>query len=1129
MQKELENIFSADELIGLIEKVPIGIIYFNSEWEIKYINENIFNLGIFEKTGEDSFVGKNLLETKSISQLNIKNELAGLEKGAFFEREIKNIKSNDGGEISLIIKGTSVFEESKFNGGILIIEDLRITVDTKQEQLLRNDAFEKALKEYCDFFFIVDSEMIIKYASLNDLGKRLFLNKEITSHNIVELFNSASIKNFNQLLKKYFAKNHPVADNLLCSHGDNTITFQTRILPYKPLRKITELFFVLVKDVSQDYTLKEVHKAELEELKRYQVITSTVTDALIGLDFNGNITFWNKSAEELFEHSRSEVYGKFIGKIIKTFSKKYFDGIVHEIKAGTVWKSELKITDKRGVESYISAKMTMLNEEDFSSIVMLCTNITERINIEKELRTSEERFRNIVLNANEFICNLTLEGNFLFVNPSFLKMFEYDESEIHQKNFSDILDLNYKGSKNFKLQDFLLSKAKAVELSCISKSGRHFFILANFSPIFDYNNQLKYFNGIFTDITEKKESERHLLTIQSVYEASRDGISVEVSRKIILVNNSFAQIFGYDSPDELIGTDTLELVADIDKQRIADYIAKREKRIEAPNSFEFLGKRKDGSNFSIETSVTTYEAESKIYIVSVCRDITERKRTLEAVKDSEEKYRSIAENINDFIWTAERIGDRLRSVFYTSAIEKITGYTQEQFINDSKLWFKIIYPNDSEFVKNKLKLLFNDRARFTDEIEHRIINRYGNIVWIRNKINIKRNDEGKPLKVYGLVSDISLSKKAQEELRKSAEQLKELNDAKDKFMSIISHDLRTPFSSILGFTELLLSDKEITNDQRNYYISLIQESSKNMLALVNSLLDLTRLQTGRMKFEPIRINVKETIKKAISMVQGAALKKEILLQSQVNENLFIHADEELLLQVFNNLLANAIKFTKGGGEVTVSAQPELTQNQIQFVVEDTGTGISKEDIKKLFKVESKFTTNGTAGERGSGLGLSLVHDIIEKHGGKIWVESEFGSGSRFYFTIPVAAANVLLVDDNKTDRLLYTKILKNMIPNYNIDVANDGKEAYAMILQSAPALVITDHNMPVMSGYDLVKKIIASDIKGKPPVIVLSGDINKSIADEYRDLGVEFIFQKPVNLSSFRNAIEKSLRKALFS
>ena len=175
----------------------------------------------------------------------------------------------------------------------------------------------------------------------------------------------------------------------------------------------------------------------------------------------------------------------------------------------------------------------------------------------------------------------------------------------------------------------------------------------------------------------------------------------------------------------------------------------------------------------------------------------------------------------------------------------------------------------------------------------------------------------------------------------------------------------------------------------------------------------------------------------------------------------------------------------------------------------------------------KFTSEGTAGEKGSGLGLSLVKEIIEKHGGTISVESEFGKGTEFIFTLPIASSNILIVDDNKTDRLLYSKILKNISPDYNVEVASDGKEAIQMILSSPPALVITDHAMPVMNGYDFVIELKKMDIKGKPPVIVLSSDIDRATINDYSELGIEFVFQKPVNIGSFKLAIEKSLQKGL--
>jgi CheY-like chemotaxis protein len=198
---------------------------------------------------------------------------------------------------------------------------------------------------------------------------------------------------------------------------------------------------------------------------------------------------------------------------------------------------------------------------------------------------------------------------------------------------------------------------------------------------------------------------------------------------------------------------------------------------------------------------------------------------------------------------------------------------------------------------------------------------------------------------------------------------------------------------------------------------------------------------------------------------------------------------------------------------------------LEFSVRDNGQGIKEENLDKLFSVDTKFTTAGTAGEKGSGLGLSLVKEIIEKHGGIIWAESEYGNGSNFKFTLPVASANILIVDDNRTDGLLYSKILKNITPDYTVDLASNGVEALEKIKNSPPALVITEHSMPEMDGYNLVKQLKKEGLLGKPHVIVLSTEMDRNIIEDYNELGVEYVFQKPVNLRSFKQAVEKSLRK----
>jgi CheY-like chemotaxis protein len=262
-------------------------------------------------------------------------------------------------------------------------------------------------------------------------------------------------------------------------------------------------------------------------------------------------------------------------------------------------------------------------------------------------------------------------------------------------------------------------------------------------------------------------------------------------------------------------------------------------------------------------------------------------------------------------------------------------------------------------------------------------------------------------------------------------------------------------------------------------------------------------------------------------VVGSTIKKNIRLVSRIEENLFIFADKQLTIQIFNNLISNAVKFTGAGGAITVSAAPSKNSRFYEFSVKDTGTGIKEENLKKLFGIDAKFSTEGTAGEKGTGLGLSLVKEIVEKHGGTIWVHSEYGAGSDFRFTLPVASANILLVDDSNTDRLLYSKIIKTIAPDYSIESAGNGKEALNLILQSTPALIITDHHMPVMTGFQFVRELKKSTIKPKPPVIVLSSELDMNLVDEYNLEGIEYVFHKPVNLSDFKLAVEKSLKKGL--
>lgn len=1124
-QKIIKKIDS-NTLLNYIHKAPVGVLVFSAEWEIVFVNDNFINFGILYNFDAAKLIGSDILDRDIFHDTSIKDLLLTLPQGEPFEVEIKKVRTLDRGLINLVVKGSPIFEEEQFGGGVLIVEDIKIIAELQRDIPNSISNFEDVLNKTFSMFFVTDAGGKIKYA----LGKHLS-NLSIPAQNLIDIQITSLFTN--DALNKFIEHRKSVLENLRAEKfpveiilGIEKFIFECTIEPLLIKGRHVKFLFFFFNDITESAIEKRRLESELSELRQYQALTEAVTDAVFAIDINGQIIFWNKASEDLFGFSKSEVYGKFFGRVLGLFEDTFFERIKEELEKYSTWKSNITVFKKDGVKEIIEAKFTLTGEKE-KTIIVLCSNITARAELEKQLRLSEEKFRNIVTQAAELICNVDPDGRITYANPMFLESFKYSEDEIGTKNITDLLDSDFLKKHPFSLKDSEKEKNRVIELTGLSKRGAKIYLLAKISPVYYENRVLKYFHIFFTDISDKKLAEKNLEIYRSVFESSQEGISVVTDGKILLANKSFADIFGYENTDEIKGKEFLDLVSSGDVLKAAEQLQAIDNRNEKSSRVEFLGKRRDNSSFYCDASIAAFITDDTVYAVILTRDVTERKRAQQAIRDSEEKYRNITENIDDFLFTLEKTGDRLRPMFYTASVEKITGYSQTEFMSDTKIFLKIIHPDDFNEVVKKIKNLTRSRIQLSDELEFRIISKHGNIVWVRTKVNINRDREGKIQKVYGLVSDVSFRKKAEEELKKSTENLIKLNETKDKFLSIISHDLRTPFSSILGFTDLLISDEGLTEKEKKQYIGFIQESSKSMLALVNSLLDWTRLQTGRIKFEPEIIKANEVIENSLNALSGTAFQKKINLISEIDNELLIFADKNLFGQVFNNLISNAIKFTNEGGKITISANPSTQVRFIEFSVKDSGIGIKEENLNDLFKIDAKFTTEGTAGEKGSGFGLSLVKEIIEKHGGTIRVESEFGKGSNFIFSVPITPANILLVDDSKTDRLLYSKILKNIVPDYTIELASDGIEALEKIKNTPPALVIADHIMPEMNGYELVKKLMSMESIGKISIIILSSDLDRQAIEDYSGLGIKYVFQKPVNLNNFKQAVEKSLRKGI--
>jgi signal transduction histidine kinase len=250
-----------------------------------------------------------------------------------------------------------------------------------------------------------------------------------------------------------------------------------------------------------------------------------------------------------------------------------------------------------------------------------------------------------------------------------------------------------------------------------------------------------------------------------------------------------------------------------------------------------------------------------------------------------------------------------------------------------------------------------------------------------------------------VIQDITQPKRAGELLKKSESELRALNIQKDKFFSIIAHDLKSPFNAIMGYSEFLVEQIKANDyEELDKYAEIILQSSQRALDLLMNLMEWSRAQTGRIEFNPGNFLLVDFFDGVTSLFDNIAGQKLIGITANLPPNKMIYADKQMLSTVMRNLISNAIKFTLPGGRITITAIEK--PGELIISVSDTGVGISKTNIEKLFRIDENYSTPGTNSEKGTGLGLILCKEFVEKHGGKIWVESHEGKGSTFYVALP---------------------------------------------------------------------------------------------------------------------------------
>lgn len=388
-------------------------------------------------------------------------------------------------------------------------------------------------------------------------------------------------------------------------------------------------------------------------------------------------------------------------------------------------------------------------------------------------------------------------------------------------------------------------------------------------------------------------------------------------------------------------------------------------------------------------------------VVVSARNITPLKQTQEELEESEERFRAVFENVVVGVTVTDPHG---RILQVNRRMCDMLGYDAEDLLQCTTL--TITHPDDAAVSREKLQALFRGDIQ-SYQIEKRYLRKDGSIFWGHLSVSPIRDRDGRAVFSNGMIVDITERKEAEAQLRaahrelsEKNEQLHELNANKDKFFSIIAHDLRSPFNALLGYTELI-NDQFDTLSQAKLkeYLGKLQGSAERLYALLENLLTWSRIQRGIMEYSPERIELATIAADNVALFLSNAERKQLTLANSIQSNIVVYADYAMANTVMRNLISNALKFTPTGGTVAISARQGA--QHVEVTLSDTGVGMDAATIAQLFRIDAQHTTIGTSGERGTGLGLLLCHDLVKKNGGEIWVESEVGKGTTFRFTLPL--------------------------------------------------------------------------------------------------------------------------------
>ena len=837
---------------------------------------------------------------------------------------------------------------------------------------------------------------------------------------------------------------------------------------------------------------------------------------------------------------------------------------------------EIEVKSKNAATRYLEINGFPVSNDNNEIIQFI-----EVINDKTVEKLSEKKFKDLLSSAPDGMVIINTTGVIEMVNKQAEKIFQYTAKELIGEKIEILIPGRF--SNHVKYRTNYVKDPHARQMGGTTellvgrkKNGEEFPTEISLSPIHTEDGILVA--SAIRDITDRKTVESEIRKLALVARYTNNSVLITDSTgRVEWVNEAFERITEYKL-EEIKGKTAGQFLQGKDTSEEAKQSLRNAIKNKEALKVEIINYKKSGKAYwqllNIQPISGAKDAELKFIGLGI--DITDLKNKEdevlklnneleERVKDRTRKLETASEAIIKNREELKKNNIRLESAFSSGGYAwweldlttkkvdssplryEVLGYRLDEIEPTFDWWLSMVHPDDKETVKQNLEDYINGKVDSYDT-DYRLRHKNGEYTWFHDKGKITSfTTDNEVKKIIGTVQDINIIKKAEEEIIKAKNAAESSNKAKSEFLANMSHEIRTPMNAIIGFSEQL--SNTIKEDKQLSQINSIRSSGKNLLRIINDILDLSKIEAGKLDIDPVPVSLAMVTSEIGAMFAQKVEEKGIAMHIHLSDDLpeTLLLDEVRIRQILFNLIGNAVKFTEEGA-VTLSIESEKCETEekevdLTILVKDTGIGISPKQQKLIFDPFNQKSGQSVAKYGGTGLGLSITQKLVEKMGGNISVESEVGSGSLFKVVlnhilvldihlssnkkafdtskVVFEPATVLIVDDNADNRDLIVDLLNNSA--LTILQAENGAQAIDIAKEKLPDLILMDLRMPVMDGLQATKILSQDKITSAIPVIALTASI-KSL-DEINSLSGFFdeYILKPLDIENFFYKIGRHL------